>query len=92
MLTDKREFVVGKPTIGTGYLLFNKDVWRRTDTAEYRVDEDGRFSRQGRITHWRVKHLIDTGRNIDDLNGADVVAATTTTAAAAVSSVSNPQQ
>ncbi len=86
MLTDKREFVVCKPTIGTGYLLYNKDVWRRTDTAECRVDEDGRLSRQGRITHWRVKHLIDTGRNIDALNGADAVVAT------AVSLVSNQQQ
>ncbi|MEJ7709198.1 MAG: hypothetical protein WKF84_04895 [Pyrinomonadaceae bacterium] len=77
-LTDKSEFVMCKSTIGAGYLLYHTAAWRQMGTPEYRVHEDGRLSRQGRITHWRVKHLIDTNRNVDEFSPVSV----TTTAGA----------
>ncbi len=83
-LNDKREFVVCKPTIGVGYPLYQKADWQRMETPDYRVHEDGRLSRQARMTHWRITHLTDTGRTLKDFRGATV----TTTA----SSVSSGQQ
>ncbi|MDQ3253508.1 MAG: hypothetical protein M3R15_06315 [Acidobacteriota bacterium] len=64
-LTDKREFVICKPKIGPGYLLYPTKARQRMGAAEYRVHEDGRLSCQGRITRWHIKHLTDTGRSAD---------------------------
>ncbi len=65
-LTDKREFVIRKPKFGAGYLLYPTNARRRAGAAEYRVHEDGRLSRQGRITRWHIEHLTDTGRSADE--------------------------
>jgi hypothetical protein len=61
-LPDEREFVARRSSDGAAYLLYSVKTWTGYAVADYRAEADGRVLSRGRLTRWRVAHLVDTGR------------------------------
>lgn len=50
---------------GGGFALYDPRVWKRYGLPDYTVDAQGRLTRMGESTRWRVEDLKDTGRTAD---------------------------
>lgn len=63
-LPDGDEFVASFAR-GGGYALYNPQIWKRYGVPDYEVDAQGRVTRMGESTRWRLEDLLDTGRTAD---------------------------
>ena len=61
---DERKFIVSASG-GSGYSLFTPQSWARINSAEYRLDRNGRILSKGLPTRWRVTDRRDTGRTAE---------------------------
>jgi hypothetical protein len=64
LLPDGDE-VVASIGRGGGFALFNPTIWKRYGVPDYEVDAQGRLTRMGESTRWRLEDLNDTGRTAD---------------------------
>lgn len=63
-LPDGEEFVAGTAH-GGGYALYNPQIWKCYGVPDYEVNVQGKLTRMGESTRWRVEDLLDTGRTVD---------------------------
>jgi len=59
------EELVASIARGGGFALFNPRVWQRYGVPDYTVNAEGKLTRMGESTRWRVEDLDDTGRTAD---------------------------
>jgi hypothetical protein len=64
-LPDGEEFVAGIAAHGGGYALYNPQIWKRYGVPDYEVNAQGKLTRMGESTRWRVEDLLDTGQTAD---------------------------
>ena len=63
-LPDGEEFVASVAR-GGSYVLYNPQIWKRYGVPDYEVSAEGRLTRMGESTRWRIEDLSDTGRTAD---------------------------
>jgi len=62
-LPDGSELVV-EMQHGGKCRLYSKGAWNFARISRYQVNNDGRLTRKGAPTDWRVEHLRDTGAKV----------------------------
>lgn len=63
-LPDGEEFVASVAR-GGGYVLYNPQIWKHYGVPDYEVNAQGRLTRMGESTRWRIEDLSDTGQTAD---------------------------
>lgn len=63
-LPDGDEFVASFAR-GGGYALYNPQIWKRYGVPDYEIDAQGRVTKMGESTRWRLDDLEDTGQTAD---------------------------
>ena len=61
-LPDGGEFVAINAMRGSGYALYDPQVFKRHGIPDYQIDAHGRLNRMGESTRWLAEDLIDTGQ------------------------------